>query len=121
MKINIKYYQLGCFRKNEKEKGGTAMKRIVKILCITLLVFSLNSMVLANEQEAKSSSGPSPAAIVADVLVLRPAGLIGTILGSVAFVISLPVTLPMKKTEEAGKTLVMAPLLFTFDRPLGKM
>jgi len=97
------------------------MKRMMKTLTVVFLVLSLNSMVLANNQEAKPSPKPSPAAIVADVLVLRPAGLIGTILGSVAFVISLPVTLPTKKTETAGKTLVVEPLLFTFDRPLGKM
>jgi hypothetical protein len=78
-------------------------------------------MVLANDQEAKSSPTPSTTAKVVDGLVLRPVGIIGTILGSAVFVISLPITLPTKKTNEAGKTLVITPFNWTFDRPMGKM
>jgi hypothetical protein len=93
------------------------MKRKMAIVIITLLMLSFNSIALASGPEAK----PSPAIIVADVLLLRPLVLAGTILGGAAFVISLPVTLPFKTTEPVAKHLVIEPLNFTFERPLGKM
>jgi hypothetical protein len=95
--------------------------KIVTRLIVAFLILSFfNSVALANGQEGKPSS-PSPEAIVADVLVLRPFGLGGTILGAAAFVISLPVTLPFRQTERVGEYLVMTPLHFTFERPLGQM
>ena len=50
-----------------------------------------------------------------DILVLRPLGLCGTILGASAFVVSLPVTVPFKKTDEVSKILVMEPYDYTFE------
>ena len=80
-------------------------------------------LALANDNEPETIPyhEPSKAAIVADILTLRPLGFIGTILGSVAFVISLPVTLPSDSYKEVGETIVMKPAYFTFNRPLGKM
>ncbi len=40
---------------------------------------------------------PTPGAVVADVLVLRPLGLGGTVLGGAAYVLSLPVTMAFHK------------------------
>jgi len=97
------------------------MKRmIVLIMVMSALTFMHKTSCVASEPQ-RASSKPSPAAIVADILVLRPGGLIGTILGTAGFLISLPVTWPEKKTETVGEMLVITPLHFTFDRPLGKM
>jgi hypothetical protein len=100
------------------KKGGSKMSKLSTFLLICSLVLSLQSFVLAKDS---SSGGPSTGAVVLDILVLRPLGLCGTILGASAFVISLPVTVPFKKTDEASKMLVMEPYGYTFERHLGKI
>jgi len=95
------------------------MKKIMNIVVATLLILAFNSVSLAAIQE--SSSRPSAGAVVSDVLVLRPLGFAGTILGSAAFVVSLPVTLATHKVDRAEKLLVEEPYDYTFERPLGHM
>ena len=95
------------------------MKKIMNIVVATLLILAFNSVWLAAIQE--SSSRPSAGAVVSDVLVLRPLGFAGTILGSAAFVVSLPVTWATHKVDRAEKLLVEEPYDYTFERPLGHM
>ena len=94
------------------------MTKFATFLLVCSLVLSLNSFVLAKDN---SSGDPSTGAVVLDILVLRPLGFCGTILGASAFVISLPVTVPFKKMDEVSKMLVMEPYGYTFERPLGKI
>jgi len=94
------------------------MTKFAAFLLICSLVLSLNSSVLAKDN---ASGSPSTGAVVLDILVLRPLGFCGTILGASAFVIGLPITVPFKKTDEASKILVMEPYSYTFERPLGKI
>lgn len=94
------------------------MTKFATFLLICSLVLSLNSFVLAKDN---SSGDPSTGAVVLDILLLRPLGFCGTLLGASAFVISLPVTVPFKKTDEASKILVLEPYGYTFVRPLGKI
>ena len=93
------------------------MTKFATFLLICSLVLSLNSFVLAKDN---SSGDPSTGAVVLDILVLRPLGFCGTILGASAFVISLPVTVPFKKMDEVSKMLIMEPYDYTFRRPLGE-
>ena len=58
--------------------------------------------------------------MVADALIVRPLGIIATILGAGLFVISLPFSALGKNVKEAGEKLVVAPAKFTFTRPLGE-
>ncbi len=100
------------------KKGGSKMTKFATFLLICFLVLSLHSFVLAKDN---SSGDPSTGAIVLDILVLRPLGFCGTLLGASAFVISLPVTVPFNKTNEVSRILVMEPYGYTFERPLGKI
>ena len=93
------------------------MTKLATFLLICFLVLSLNSFVLA---EDNSSGCPSMGAVVLDILVHRPLGLCGTILGASAYAISLPVTAHFKKRDEVKKILVMEPYDYTFKRPLGE-
>ncbi|QBQ56618.1 hypothetical protein E3U44_16200 [Nitrosococcus wardiae] len=59
-----------------------------------------------------------------EVLILRPLGLVGTIVGTAVFIGISPLTaLASIADREAfkvtGQTLVVAPAEFTFKRPLG--
>jgi len=95
------------------------MKKIMSIFVAALLILTFNSVSLA--AILGTSSTPSAGAVVSDVLVLRPLGFAGTILGGAAFVVSLPVTLATHKVDRAERLLVQEPYDYTFERPLGQM
>jgi hypothetical protein len=59
--------------------------------------------------------------ILGDVLCIRPLGFVRVIIEAVAFGVSLPVTAPLKKVDEAREFLIQDPYTFTFERPLGQM
>lgn len=60
-------------------------------------------------------------AMIADLVFLRPAGLLAMIGGSIAFVLSLPFSALGGNVGEAAEKLVVDPAMFTFARPLGHM
>lgn len=62
----------------------------------------------------------SAAAMGFDFLMARPLGLVGTVVGSGLFVVSLPFSALGMNVEEAGTRLVVEPAKFTFVRPLGE-
>jgi len=93
----------------------------VKILCSVLSVFlllaTLATPVLAQnpvEVHEKTAEG-----MAADLVVLRPLGLVSTVLGSVVYVVGLIFSVPGGNAAESGEILVKSPAKFTFARPLG--
>ena len=56
-----------------------------------------------------------------DALLLRPLGLAATVLGTAAFIVTLPFSLPTRSVDDAAKALVVAPATYTFARPLGEV
>lgn len=94
------------------------MNKIFTLFLISLLVISFNTFALAKDN---SPGTPSPGAILVDILVFRPVGLAGFILGSAAYVISLPITIPFNRSHEVSEVLVMEPYRYTFARSLGRM
>ena len=62
---------------------------------------------------------PGPAGMIIDGLVVRPIGLVATIVGSVLFVITLPFSAMGGNVDQARENLVEAPANFTFTRCLG--
>jgi hypothetical protein len=89
-------------------------------LSIAFLILISNALAFAKAQ-GENLSTPSTGAVVADPLVLRPSGLAGKVLGTVAFLVSLPVTLSFHKTDQVERILVKEPFYYTFERPLGEM
>jgi len=57
--------------------------------------------------------------MAADLLFVRPLGLVGTLIGAGLFVVSLPFTLPTGSTGDAAREMVGEPFEYTFNRPLG--
>ena len=98
------------------------MKRISVLLIIVSMAISLNSVAFAYDQETKPTSlKPSPGAVVLDLIALRPLGFAATIVGSILFAVSMPVTLPAGRVELMQEKLAIRPAYFTFVRPLGQM
>ena len=98
------------------------MKRIITFLMVFFIVFSFSGFAFANDN---SFGKPSAGDVLGDVLCIRPLGAIELALNSVFFLVSLPVTIPLKKTDEAEAFFIKDPYNFYFNRglgePLGKM
>ena len=75
--------------------------------------------VLAYDQE-QGRRDPTTGEMFIDATIGRPLGLFAMVLGTAAFVVSLPFTITSHSTDEAAKTLVRAPTTYTFKRPLGR-
>ncbi|HXC50161.1 MAG TPA: hypothetical protein VN634_04700 [Candidatus Limnocylindrales bacterium] len=66
------------------------------------------------DQEA--SEGP---AIILDVVIVRPLGLVATVVGTALFVVALPFAAATRDYATPAHFLVVQPARFTFERPLG--
>jgi|TARA_B100000029_G_scaffold511234_1_gene604718 hypothetical protein len=83
---------------------------------VVLIVFTTQEQLKANP----AGSGSGVPAIVADVFIARPLGIMATLAGSALYVVSLPFTVPARGTEQAKRVLVDYPFHYTFSRPLGE-
>ena len=62
---------------------------------------------------------PGAAGMIIDGLVVRPISLVATVVGAVAFVITLPFSASGGNVDEAREKLVVRPGAYTFSRCLG--
>lgn len=92
------------------------MKKLVSALVMAgMLVFSTSA--IAEDVRTEPSGG----AIMFDVLITRPLGLVATAVGTTVFVIGLPFTIPTGSVGISAKKLIVEPLGFTFRRPVGEV
>jgi hypothetical protein len=94
------------------------MKRLITIAAISLFLLSSTALVFAKDDSSEDLSGVE---IVGDILWVRPLGFMKIALGTTAFVISLPVTIPLKKMDAAKEFLITYPYNYYFKRPLKEM
>ncbi len=87
-------------------------------LTVSLFVLSLSAPAFAEDKPAGDLSAPE---VVGDLIWVRPLGAMHVALGAMFYVISLPVTLPLKKADEAKEFLIMYPFYYYFQRPLREM
>jgi len=94
-------------------KTKKAMKcRVVVLACVLALLSTNAPRCLATESADR---------MVVDAVLVRPACLISTLVGSVFFVISLPIAATSKSVHRAARELVAKPAAATFTRPLGDL
>jgi len=94
------------------------MKRRMTFLMVFFFVMSFSGFAFAKDEPAGDLSTPE---VVAEILWLRPLGFMNVGLGAIAYVISLPVTIPLKKADEAKEFLITYPYDYYFKRPLREM
>ncbi len=94
------------------------MKRMMTVSTILLVVFVFNGLLFAQDNSSGDLSTPE---VVGDLLWVRPLGVMQIAMGATAFVISLPVTLPLKKADEAKEFLITYPVYYFIKRPLREM
>lgn len=92
-------------------------KFLILLFALTLLVSTADYSKAADVQ-FKEPSGPE---YLLDIVFLRPVGLFTTVVGTAAYVISLPISIPTGSADEAAEKLVFAPFNYTFRRPLGTL
>jgi hypothetical protein len=66
------------------------------------------------------AEAPTAGTMLADTVLVRPLMLVGTVVGVVAFVITLPFSALGGNVDDAGRILVVEPAKYTFIRPLGE-
>jgi hypothetical protein len=88
--------------------------KLLTALCV--LAITLGGVASSSASEDSGSL-----TVVADVMVIRPACLVATVIGSAVFVAILPVATTSKSVKKTANTLVVKPGKATFTRPVGDM
>jgi len=84
----------------------------------TLLLVSTATPVFGEDPSQKSGER-SAGKMTFDMVILRPAGIIGTLAGTFIFLVSFPFSYAGGNHEEAFESMVKKPAEYTFKRPLG--
>jgi len=95
---------------------------VIFFVIATLVILTAGTVGYSQASSEKLSyneSDQSGEKMAADVVFLRPAGLIATALGACVFIVSSPFSILGKNIEEAYVDLVKKPAMYTFKRPLG--
>ena len=95
-------------------RKNTGAKRAVTALLVGCLM--LPQMLLA---QSAIDESPNEWAMVGDLFVARPVGLVMTVGGTAVWLVSLPFTLLAGHAGEAAETLIIGPGETTFMRCLG--
>jgi hypothetical protein len=99
------------------------MRKLTKKLMVIFVVGTLafipfGSPIMAQEQCLDEDTDPHMR-MVGDILLIRPLGIVATVVGGALFVVSLPFSALGGNTEDVYQTMVVEPAKFTFSRPIG--
>lgn len=90
---------------------------IIFLLISALVCVPFGATALAGVQTVDNEISGS--AMTADFVLVRPLGIVATVLGCAVFIVSLPFSALGGNTKQASQKLVKEPAEFTFTRPLG--
>ncbi|GMQ84269.1 MAG: hypothetical protein BMS9Abin06_1045 [Gammaproteobacteria bacterium] len=105
------------------------MQLITKKLASYLMVCVLTMTSLSLPMVASAASygymsdgnQPTGGKMMADAFLVRPFMLVGTVLTTATFIITLPFSALGGNVGESAKTLVAEPAAYTFTRPMGEL
>jgi hypothetical protein len=97
---------------------GPVRKSIATLAVATFLAATIPAPVFAADSSGNEQGDDG--AILLDLVVLRPIGLVATIAGTAAFIVSLPIALPTGSVGKTFNSLVKQPAKYTFYRTLGE-
>ncbi len=103
-----------AFRKQIPISSSKRQAPVSLLLCCAVWLY------FAPTPRSWAQEDGSPEVIAADRLIVRPLCLAATVIGAVLFVVSLPISIITKSTDETAK-LVGVPARATFTRRLGDM
>jgi len=106
--------------KSDSESGRiSAARRTAPLRSVVYAICALWLVAATPYTHAGELDEPTALAMAGDLVIARPAGIILTVLGSAAFVLSLPFSAGGGNISEAAETLVVGPARATFVRCLG--
>lgn len=92
------------------------MKKLaILVLAAVLSAPAFSATVAINPRGA----APGPGAMFVDAVLVRPLGVVATVVGAATWVVSLPFSALGGNVGEAANALIKAPAGYTFKRPLG--
>jgi hypothetical protein len=86
-----------------------------------LTIVCASAIGLCSVTSGSAGDSGEAANVAVDVVLVRPAFLIVTVVGTACFLVSLPVTAATKTAKATGHTMVVMPAKSTFTRPLGDL
>lgn len=95
------------------------MKKVAAALF--LAVFLAVSTASQASMEPQTRREPSGEAIVFDIILARPLGLVTIVAGTAVFIVGLPFTVPTGSVGASAEKLIADPFRFTFIRPVGEI
>lgn len=89
-------------------------------------ISALTALTLAAANPAQAYESvidevPSAEAMTFDLFIVRPLGLVGTIAGTVVYIVALPINLLTLNLADPARKLILQPINFTFTRDLGAL
>ena len=99
------------------------MFKIAKSSLIIVIIAAMMIMPLATTtfaEEYFEAEDPSGGAMMFDLAVVRPVGIVATAVGCVFFIVSSPFSALGGNIDTASEKLVKDPVAYTFKRPLGE-
>lgn len=96
--------------------------RKISAALVAATALTLGSTAAQAEEYGDSiNAAPSAEAMAMDLIVIRPLGVVATVLGVGLFVAELPIALITWNLHDPAQRLVVEPARFTFSRQLGDM
>jgi hypothetical protein len=96
-------------------------RNLMSYLTAIMLVITTNAAASSSNGFTydEHTQGATAGTMLADTVLVRPLTLVGTAVGVVTFIVTLPFSALGGNVGEAGQTLVVDPAKYTFVRPLG--
>lgn len=94
-------------------------RSLVLVMVAALVCTTTGFSALAQDQKLEDKV--TPEGMMVDFVLLRPLGVVATVVGTAFFIVSLPFSGPSGSADVAFKKLVKEPASFTFARPLGQV
>jgi hypothetical protein len=88
----------------------------ILVVILALVIVPCGAMAADAYNDPQIEAG----AMAADAIVVRPLGIVSTVLGFGLFMVSVPFSALGGNTGDAWQALVVRPAKFTFTRPLGE-
>lgn len=70
--------------------------------------------------DSNTVTGDKGTDMLVDVVVMRPLGLVATVVGTALTIVALPFTIPTGSVGDSAREMIVKPAEYTFKRPLGQ-
>ena len=91
-----------------------------KLIKKPVIIYLIAAMIVTSiGATAFAQSTPSAGAMITDTVLARPLGLGALVVGTAAFIVSLPFSALGGNVGQAFKQMMVHPTRFTFMRPIG--